>query len=222
MISSERFTITRYMGIESDNQNKQTVEQRQDLGGQVTKITTSIKTADQPLVSFTINNPFTKVLKWLDQIRKKQETVFSIQLKMPLIVILSMFVISVSMVTSSKFFYDWGKVVGLQAVLAQPTPAVIILPTATPAPVLVTKLGILKGTYQDASGNEVISEQTSVVNPVRFMLEQSDGNFIFVNPVASMNLTKYLNKRILVTGYYDISKNTISVQSSTNIEVIPN
>src|SRR5579885_2907177 len=42
---------------------------------------------DAPLVSVSINNPFTKLLHWLDELRKKQTTEFDItaKLKIPLI-----------------------------------------------------------------------------------------------------------------------------------------
>src|SRR4030042_3411890 len=40
---------------------------------------------EKPLVSFSISNPFKKILYWLDQIRKKQTTTFVLKVSVPLI-----------------------------------------------------------------------------------------------------------------------------------------
>src|SRR5207253_1880511 len=50
---------------------------------------------DEPLVSVSINNPFKKILYWLDEIRRKQSTEFDIsaKLKIPLIAWMGFFVV---------------------------------------------------------------------------------------------------------------------------------
>src|SRR3989338_5730278 len=40
---------------------------------------------EKPLVAVTVNNPFKKILYWLDQIRKHQTTTFALKLSIPLI-----------------------------------------------------------------------------------------------------------------------------------------
>src|SRR3989338_4817525 len=40
---------------------------------------------EKPLVAVTVNNPFKKILYWLDQIRKHQTTTFAVKLSIPLI-----------------------------------------------------------------------------------------------------------------------------------------
>ncbi|KKT73303.1 MAG: hypothetical protein UW86_C0003G0025 [Microgenomates group bacterium GW2011_GWA1_Microgenomates_45_10] len=64
------------------------------LGAQIKKIKsattglTELKknlTLDEPLVSFQVNNPFAKVIKWIDQIRRKQTTTFALKVSIPLV-----------------------------------------------------------------------------------------------------------------------------------------
>ncbi len=40
---------------------------------------------DKPLVSFSVNNPFKKILVWLKDIRKRQTTTFNFKISIPLI-----------------------------------------------------------------------------------------------------------------------------------------
>lgn len=166
---------------------------------------------DKPLVTVSVQNPFKKLLHWIDQIRRNQSTTFSIKLKLPLIVTITLFVLGVSLVTSSKLFYDWGKLAGLSAVLAMPdpTPAVLILPTATPAPVETTKLGILKGLYT-----------TDTNNPTRYVLEDREGQIIIILAPATLSLKQYIGNRVLLTGMYEETGSTLKIQKGSDIEVL--
>lgn len=42
-------------------------------------------TSDEPLVSVQVNNPFAKIIKWIDQIRRKQTTTFALKVSVPLV-----------------------------------------------------------------------------------------------------------------------------------------
>ncbi len=116
-----------------------------------------------------------------------------------------------SMVTSSKLFYDWGKIAGLNAVLAmpEPSPAVIVLPTATPAPVQTTKLGILKGLYAPETEN-----------PTRYVLEEKDGTIVIIITPATISLKQYIGSRVLITGLYEKIGSTLHIAKAADIEVI--
>lgn len=166
---------------------------------------------DNPLISVSLNNPFRKLLHWIDQIRRNQSTTFSIKLKLPLIVTITLFVLGISFVTSSKLFYDWGKLAGLHAVLAmpEPTPAIIILPTATPAPVRVTRLGILKGSYTDDTDT-----------PTRYVLEDKEGEITIIITPTGVSLKAYIGSRVLVTGMYDVTGSTVMIRRASDVEVI--
>ncbi len=166
---------------------------------------------DKPLVTVSVENPFRKLLHWIDQIRRKQNTTFSIQLKLPLVVMITLFVLAMSMLTSSKLFYDWGKIAGLSAVLAQPepTPAIIVLPTATPAPVLVTRLGTLKGLYAG-----------DIDTPTRYALEDREGEILMILAPAGVSLKQYVGTRVLVTGMYVSTDSTLRIRTIRDVEMI--
>ena len=169
-------------------------------------------TLDKPLVSVSINNPFKKLLQWLDQIRRNQNTTFTIKLKLPFIVLLTLFVLAMSLVTSSKLFYDWGRIAGLSAVLAmpEPSPAVIVLPTATPAPIQTTKLGILRGLR--ATDNSTYAS---------YILEDKNGAVTILMAPTTILLKLYVGRRVLITGMYEELNSTLRIQKASDIEVVP-
>src|SRR3989338_10019833 len=66
-----------------------------DANGRFVKSTSSVSTPpvtpipefEKPLVSVSVNNPFKRILYWLDQIRRHQTTTFAFKLSIPLIAI---------------------------------------------------------------------------------------------------------------------------------------
>ncbi len=205
------------MPEDTNVQKKIGTERLRGPDGTFVKIKTETKEApadsdiDKPLVTVSVQNPFKKLLHWIDQIRRKQNTTFSIQLKLPLVVMITLFVVGISMLTSSKLFYDWGMTAGLRNVMAQPqpTPAIIVLPTATPAPVLITKLGTLKGIYT-----------SDTETPTRYVLEDRDGMLTIIIATTRISLVQYIGQRVLVTGMYDTEGNTLKIRTAGDVEVI--
>lgn len=178
---------------------------------------------DAPLFSFSINNPFKVLLHWLNDIRKKQDTVLDIKIKFPLVVTLSIAALIIGAATSSKVFFDWGKLIGAREIeaLPTPTPVIIVKPTATPAPVLTTRLGVLKSTYQLPSAAPSSSESAALsptVPPSRYVLVGKNGQVIFLSFPSTISVSGYLNKRVLITGYYNEKLNTLSFSSLQDIE----
>lgn len=176
-----------------------------------TKLVPADPDLEKPLVAVSVNNPFKKLLQWFDQIRRNQNTTFTIKLKLPFIVLLTLFIHLMSMITSSKLFYDWGKIAGISAVLAlpQPTPVVITTPPDNTSAIQTTKLGILKGLYvADTS------------NPTRYVLEDKKGEILIIVAPATLSLKQYIGNRVLITGEYQEADKTLRVRKTADIEVI--
>ncbi len=185
---------------------------------------------NDPLVSLSIQNPFKKVLYWLNDIRKHQTTSFDFKIKIPLIA-LPVFLAVLGGVF--QLFFSFGKSVQKQEIAAQPTPTpiVIIQPTKPPVPIMVSKLGTIKATYQATallspttpvipSVVEVSPSPTSTPVPTRFVLVKGeDITFLVVPP--DVNLAYYLNRRVLITGLYDKTKDTLQISKSGDIEILP-
>lgn len=64
------------------------------IGAEIKKLKSATKgltqlkntfSSDEPLVSLQVNNPFAKVIKWIDQIRRKQTTTFALKVSVPLV-----------------------------------------------------------------------------------------------------------------------------------------
>lgn len=202
---------------------------------------------EEPLVSIQIQNPFKRLLYWLNDVRKKQTTIFEFKLKIPLIA-LPVFLVIVGGAMQAMF--SLGKSVEKKetAAVPTPTPIVIVKPTLPPKPILISKLGTIKATYQIANlisevsptsvavsptiivGGETatpsptLAPPTSVPSPTpspsRYVLVTgSQITFLVIPPVLSIN--SYLNKRVLVTGLFDSSKNTLTVEKSSDVELMP-
>ena len=154
---------------------------------------------EKPLVSVSISNPFKKILYWLDQIRKRQTTTFAFKLSIPLIAL------PIIMYAS----YLIGKGEGLSSIFrwaATPSPSAEV----SPSPVTTSKsLEISKaGTLKVAKG----ASQT------RYLLSLRNGTILNLDIPNYIDLTKYADKQVLVSGYQDKDTGFISVSDIAEIE----
>src|SRR3989304_5290681 len=193
---------------------------------------------DKPLVSLSINNPFKKILYWLNDIKKKQTTTFDLKIKVPLIA-LPVFLAVIG--GGFQLFFNLGKQSEKQAVSSQPapTPIIIVQPTKPPEPTLVSRLGTVKATYQVAnllnptptltqSNNEestdsafpTILPTATPIPPSKYVLVGKNDQIIFLITVSGLSLQPYLNQRVIITGLYDKTKNTLKIEKSTDIELL--
>ena len=185
---------------------------------------------DEPLLSVQIQNPFKKLLHWLNDIRKKQTTTFDFKIKIPLLALPIFFAV---LTGAFQFFFNLGQAKEKQEILALPTPTpiVIIQPTATPAPILVSRLGTIKPTYQvqnlispslfpTAVASDSAQEATPTLSPIRFVLVKGEDITFLVVP-EDVNLSSYSNRRVLITGLYDKTTDTLTVQKTSDIELLP-
>lgn len=150
---------------------------------------------EKPLVQLSITNPFRKILYWLDQIRRHQTTTFAIKLSIPLIA-LPIFILAV---------FQLGRLSGISFQKTQTTPWPPLSPTPQPAPALtLSRAGVLKV----AKGTQM-----------RFILALKNGDIINLQIPERLDLLKYQNKQILVTGTYNRNTNLLTVSDIAEIEL---
>ncbi len=205
---------------------EETAETTIKISGPIENLTKKADSFEEPLISFKINNPFKRVLYWLNDIRKKQTTTFSIQVKIPL---MALPVIMVVLAGSFQTFFSLGKQAEKAEVIAKPSPTPVIIVQA-PKEIVVSRAGVVKATYALISSPPIISvspEASSsptlipTLAPSKFVLVGRNGQPAFLIGGQGVSFNNYLNKRVLATGFYDKEKNTLKIEKSTDIEVLP-
>ncbi|MDP3988093.1 MAG: hypothetical protein Q8P80_03020 [Candidatus Levybacteria bacterium] len=186
---------------------------------------------EKPLVSFSINNPFKRVLYWLNDIRKKQTTTFDFKIKIPLIA-LPVFIIVLGGVFQT--FFTLGRDSQKQEVAAKPTSTptptqvVIVVPTKAAEAVILSKIGYIKATYQVQDllfPTPVSSTSAPTVNPSpvpsRYVLLEKGDQIVFLLTPAEISLGYYIDRRVLATGAYDKITNTLKISKVSDLEILP-
>ena len=149
---------------------------------------------EKPLVSLSVNNPFKKILYWLDQIRRHQTTTFALKISIPLIA-LPVVIVGV---------FSLGRAYGISFQKAQvsPTPPPVV---ASPAPVEISRAGTLK-----------IAKSTT---QIRYLLSLKNGEIVTLVVPTTIDLTKYANKQVLVTGSYNKNTGILTVSDIAEITI---
>jgi len=208
-------------------------------GARGTRDTSAPSSIDAPLV--VINNPFKALLHWLDDIRKKQTTTFDLKVSVPLIA-LPIFLIVIGGALQYMF------TLGQKSVSNPPTSQISPTSPTAPQPILISKVGVIKGTYATVLADEVtptatpqptttpvpsntptptftptptVTPSPTPLPPSRFVLVDKDEKIFFLLTPATLSLKKYLNQRVLITGLYDQTKETITIKKLSDIEVLP-
>lgn len=199
---------------------------------------------DEPLVSVQIQNPFKKILHWLNDIRKKQTTTFAFKISIPLLALPIFFAV---LGGAFQFFFNLGQAKEKQVVAAipTPTPIIIVQATATPAPVLISRMGTIKATYQiqnlispspiptsvptdiispsssdSASPTTYLLQPTTLPVPTRYVLVKGEDITFLVVP-TEVKLEYYRNKKVLITGLYEKKTDTLQISKASDIEILP-
>ncbi len=193
---------------------------------------------NEPLI--TVHNPLRYIFLWMEDVKNwiKTDSDGEIRIHIPFkwfATALCMFLIGGAVPA-----YWQGKAVEYAGWIAKPTPTPIIIvrPTLTPAPVQVTRLGVIKATYQvraliptdtptpPTSSPSTPSDTTSpqptpqVPQPARYVLMTDTYKLIYLKMPEELSLQKYLGYKALVTGLYTASSNTISIEKIEDVEVV--
>jgi len=174
---------------------------------------------DEPLVSFAINNPFKKILQWIDEIRRKQTTEFDVKLKIPLLGWAVLVGVIFGAVNVTQYLQNVQLSELLGKYINTTKSVTVIVPTAVPSPVLLSRMGVLKATYQL---NGIISPTpSSPSQPTSYVLVTSIDQMTFLTVNSGVSLAPYLNKQVLVTGLFDSGKNVIHIRQDTDVQYVP-
>ena len=149
---------------------------------------------EKPVLEVTVSNPFKKILYWLDQIRKRQTTTFAVKLSIPLIA-LPVIIFAAFQVGRSSAILPFLK-------LASPSPSVALAKEGVP----YSRSGTLK--------------IARMANQTKYVLALKNGENVLLEIPENIELTKYQNKQVLVTGYYNRQANAIRVLEIAEIELI--
>lgn len=147
---------------------------------------------EKPLISVSVNNPISWLLKWINKLKKKQTTTISFRLGVPLIAL------PVLLFAIASLFFGLGKVTSKQdeKVIEE-----------VPESYEVSKSGILSF----VSKNDLLS----------YYLVLPDGEAILLEPPENIDLSDLEFKRILVTGDYSEENKVIKIQNVTDMEILP-
>ena len=148
---------------------------------------------EKPILSVTVTNPFKKILYWLDQIRKRQTTTFAVKLSIPLI--------ALPVIIFAAFQFGRGSVV-LPFINYPPSPS----PSIAQAK---------EGVPYSRSGTLKVAKTT---DQIKYVLALKNGENVLLEIPENIKLTKYQNKQVLVTGYYNRQANAIKVLEIAEIE----
>jgi len=147
---------------------------------------------EKPLVSVSINNPLTWLMKLINQLKKKQTTTFTFRLGVPLIAL------PVLIAAFAAAFFGLGKITA-------PKEEKIV--EKSPSSYYVSRAGILKA----VGGGEAV---------IYFLVFPS-GEAMKLQAPENIDLSKLKNKRILASGTYTVSTNTLSVENVAGMELLP-
>ena len=180
-----------------------------------------------PLFSFTLNNPFKKLLQWIDYLRKHHTTTFDFKIKVPLIALPIFLFVVIGLVQG---LFNLGQYVQKQetAALPSPTPIIIVEPTTTPAPVIGSYLGFIQSTYQIPSitlsppveSSPSAKPASQIFTRNRYILLDKEDTVTFLEIDSKIDMNPYLGKRVLITGLYDQSRKLLQLTTSGDIEIV--
>lgn len=193
--SGEQGRLTGVFHISYDSyMAKGQIKSKQSFSTSKVEISTPppIPDLEKPLLQVSITNPFKKIMYWLDQIRRKQTTTFAIKLSIPLIAI----------PVIAFAFFQLGKNFSIPNSVGS-----VSVPSASPTAedLIVSKAGILK----IARGKEN-----------KYLLNLRDGRVIVLEIPLGADLSKYQNKQVLVTGYYNRNTSVMRVIDIAEIELL--
>lgn len=162
---------------------------------------TTIPEFEKPLVSVSINNPFKRILYWLNEIRRKQTTTLAFKVSIPLI---ALPVIIIAVFTLGRYYG-----INLQK-SSVPSPSSV--PPAIPTPSTTNpKLDPIisrAGTLRIAVGNET-----------KYLLALRNGTLVVLDIPKTIDLNKYKDRQVLVTGTLNSATGVLKVTDIAEVQI---
>lgn len=195
-----------------------------------------------PLISISVNHPFATAARKIKNFLIHKQTLFSTTFSIkitPIVAIVSLAGVAALFGGGITTAYNFGKTVEQKFLAsATPTPGKMQSPTS-PSPVQIitniSKSGTIKATYQlpTVSPTTIITPSsnstqsaTAIPTPtatplpiLHYILVAKNGSITYLQS-SNVNLQLYLGLRALVTGSYDTAKNTLTINKSSDIEIL--
>lgn len=156
---------------------------------------------EKPLVAVSINNPFKRILYWLDQIRRHQTTTFAIKLSIPLIAIPIILAGIFTLGRYSGISFQKSQSSPLPSIAASPTPDI----NASPKP--------------DAAISRAGTLRIAVGAQTKYLLALRNGTLIVLEIPTTIDLAKYKDKQVLVTGTLNSTTGVLSVTDIAEVQI---
>lgn len=157
---------------------------------------------EKPLVAVSINNPFKRILYWLDQIRRHQTTTLAFKLSIPLI--------AIPIIIAAVF--SLGRVYGINLQKereASPTPKATSTPSPNPSAIPKIDPTVSRaGTLRIAVGNET-----------KYLLALRNGTLVVLDIPTTIDLNKYKDKQVLVTGTLNSTTGILKVTDIAEVQI---
>lgn len=212
----------RFVPKDTPPESAVTTSKKVSGAGAVIKELSEDPSLDKPVLSITVNNPLSKLLAWIKEIKKKQTTTFEFKVKVPLIA-LPVFLIVVG--SAFAFMLNLGKDTDKETVHA-------ITPTITPrvmlSPVVTTKTGTIRTASSVivtiTKSVEASTEATTSIVPTlgnyRYVLVDRNNDVIILIPHSTIRLDRFINREVVVTGLYDSEKQTMNLSKNSDVEAL--
>jgi hypothetical protein len=208
-----------------------------------------------PIISISVNHPLAQIARKIKNFLIHKQTLFSTTFTIkitPIVAMVSLMGVTLLFGGGVTTAYNWGKSVGEKflsmQILSSPTTTPAIQPLSpTPAFVVLSRVGVVKATYQPqptTTQAPIITEPTLTTqegstssqkstitptitftptptpSPSRYILATSATTVAFLVVPNSINLNNFLNKRVLATGVFNASKNTLTISQPTDLELL--
>lgn len=190
-----------------------------------------------PIVSISINHPIATAFRKIKNFLTHKQTLFSTSFTIkitPIVAIVSLLGLATLFGGGITTAFTLGKTVEEKFLssLPSPTPKVIISEQTV---ISVSKVGIIKATYQLPPSPTQKTESTDAVKPVstsgeitlpsptpvilHYILVPPSGSIIFLSS-SIVSFQNYVNHKVLITGSLDSIKNILTVLKPGDIEVL--
>lgn len=160
---------------------------------------------EKPLVSISVNNPFKRILYWLDEIRRRQTTTLAFKLSIPLI--------AIPIIVAAVF--SLGRFYGINVQKERQNPSV---PSSSSAPSVIPTPSVV-----DPNSDPITSRagtlRIAVSSQTKYLLALRNGTLVVLDVPSTFDLTKYKDKQVLVTGTYNSTANVIKVTDIAEVQI---
>ncbi|HYK09121.1 MAG TPA: hypothetical protein VEW42_06530 [Candidatus Eisenbacteria bacterium] len=186
-----------------------------------------------PVISVSINHPIGTLLRKIKNFLTHRQTLFatSFTIKVtPIVALVSLFGLAALFGGGVTTAYNFGKTVQQRIMAALPSPTSASNAASPSVIANVSKSGTIKATYQNppiptvipsqTDGSHSASKEPTPIPVLHYILVSRSGSINYLSASNTIDLQKYLNVRVLITGSFDSSKNTLTITKSSDIEVL--